>query len=36
MTTLASPKNGGRRRPLSRPFNWRRAIALTSLPWPSP
>ncbi|MCM0615449.1 carbohydrate ABC transporter permease [Paenarthrobacter sp. TYUT067] len=31
MTTLASPKNGSRRRPLSRPFNWRRAIALTLL-----
>lgn len=31
MTTLASPKNGSRRGPLSRPFNWRRAIALTLL-----
>ncbi|NHW47588.1 carbohydrate ABC transporter permease [Paenarthrobacter sp. MSM-2-10-13] len=31
MTTLASTKNGSRRRPLSRPFNWRRAIALTLL-----
>ena len=31
MTTLASHKNGARRRPSSRPFNWRRAIALTLL-----
>ncbi|WP_309074781.1 carbohydrate ABC transporter permease [Paenarthrobacter sp.] len=31
MTILTSPRNAGRRRPLSRPFNWRRAIALTLL-----
>ena len=31
MTTLTSPKNAGHRRPASRPFNWRRAIALTLL-----
>ena len=31
MTTFTSPTNTGRRRPFSRPFNWRRAIALTLL-----
>ncbi|MCF3138121.1 carbohydrate ABC transporter permease [Paenarthrobacter sp. AR 02] len=31
MTTFTSPTNTGRRRPFSRPFNWRRAIALALL-----